>query len=53
MGNYFLRTKKEKGTASVYLRVQKRNPKLNILVCSKVSVAPHISWHKVKPESHP
>lgn len=38
MGNYFLRTKKEKGTASVYLRVQKRNPKLNILVCSKVSV---------------
>ena len=46
MGNYFLRTKKEKGTASVYLRVQKRNPKLNILVCSKVSVDIQ-QWDKV------
>lgn len=46
MGNYFLRTKKEKGTASVYLRVQKRNPKLNILVCSKVSVDIK-QWDKV------
>jgi len=42
----FLRTKKEKGTASVYLRVQKRNPKLNILVCSKVSVDIQ-QWDKV------
>ena len=46
MSNYFLRTKKEKGTASVYLRVQKRNPKLNILVCSKVSVDIQ-QWDKV------
>lgn len=46
MGNYFLRTKREKGTASVYLRVQKRNPKLNILVCSKVSVDIQ-QWDKV------
>lgn len=46
MGNYFLRTKKEKGTASVYLRVQKRNPKLNILVCSKVPVDIQ-QWDKV------
>ena len=46
MGNYFLRTKKEKGTASVYLRVQKRNPKLNILICSKVSVDIQ-QWDKV------
>ena len=46
MGNYFLRTKKEKGTASVYLRVQKRNTKLNILVCSKVSVDIQ-QWDKV------
>ena len=46
MGNYFLRTKKEKGTASVYLREQKRNPKLNILVCSKVSVDIQ-QWDKV------
>lgn len=46
MGNYFLRTKKEKGTASVYLRVQKRNPKLNILVCSKVYVDIQ-QWDKV------
>lgn len=46
MGNYFLRTKKEKETASVYLRVQKRNPKLNILVCSKVSVDIQ-QWDKV------
>ena len=46
MGNYFLRRKKEKGTASVYLRVQKRNPKLNILVCSKVSVDIQ-QWDKV------
>ena len=46
MGNYLLRTKKEKGTASVYLRVQKRNPKLNILVCSKVSVDIQ-QWDKV------
>lgn len=46
MGNYFLRTKKEKGTASVYLRVQKRNPKLNILVCSKVSVDIQ-QWDKI------
>lgn len=46
MGNYFLRTKKEKGTASVYLRVQKRNPKLNILVSSKVSVDIQ-QWDKV------
>ena len=46
MGNYFLRTKKEKGTASVYLRVQKRNPKLKILVCSKVSVDIQ-QWDKV------
>ena len=46
MGNYFLRTKKEKGTACVYLRVQKRNPKLNILVCSKVSVDIQ-QWDKV------
>ena len=46
MGNYFLWTKKEKGTASVYLRVQKRNPKLNILVCSKVSVDIQ-QWDKV------
>ena len=46
MGNYFLRTKKEKGTASVYLRGQKRNPKLNILVCSKVSVDIQ-QWDKV------
>ena len=46
MSNYFLRTKKEKGTASVYLRVQKRNPKLNILICSKVSVDIQ-QWDKV------
>ena len=46
MGNYFLRTKREKGTASVYLRVQKRNPKLNILICSKVSVDIQ-QWDKV------
>lgn len=46
MSNYFLRTKKEKGAASVYLRVQKRNPKLNILVCSKVSVDIQ-QWDKV------
>ena len=46
MSNYFLLTKKEKGTASVYLRVQKRNPKLNILICSKVSVDIQ-QWDKV------
>ena len=46
MSKYFLRTKKEKGTASVYFRVQKRNPKLNILVCSKVSVDIQ-QWDKV------
>ena len=46
MSNYFLRTKREKGTASVYLRVQKRNPKLNILICSKVSVDIQ-QWDKV------
>lgn len=38
MGKYFLRTQKSKGNASVYLRVQKRNPKLNIIVCTQVSV---------------
>ena len=38
MSNYFLRTKKVEGTASVYLRVQKRTPKLNITVCTRVSV---------------
>lgn len=38
MSNYFLRTKKKEGTASVYLRVQKRSPKLNIMVCTKVIV---------------
>lgn len=38
MGKYFLRTQKSKGRASVYLRVQKRNPKLNIIVCTQVSV---------------
>ena len=38
--------RQEKGTASVYLRVQKRNPKLNILVCSKVSVDIQ-QWDKV------
>lgn len=42
----FYGQKKEKGTASVYLRVQKRNPKLNILVCSKVSVDIQ-QWDKV------
>lgn len=45
MGNYFY-GQKRKGTASVYLRVQKRNPKLNILVCSKVSVDIQ-QWDKV------
>lgn len=38
MSNYFLRTNKVEGKASVYLRVQKRKPKLNITVCTRVSV---------------
>lgn len=38
MSKYFLRTKKSKGTANVYFRIQKRTPELNILVCTRVSV---------------
>lgn len=47
MSNYFLRTKKREGTATVYLRVQKRVPKLNIIVCSRVSVDIQ-QWNKAK-----
>ena len=38
MGNYFLRTKKKKRDGKRLSSGTKRNPKLNILVCSKGSV---------------
>lgn len=49
MSDYFLRTKKKEGSASVYLRVQKRTPKLNIIVCTKITVDIQ-QWNKAKKD---